>query len=150
MTGTGPVVPVDDELGPPRSNGELVFEAPWEGRAFGLAVALAEGGRFEWADFRTLLVEETAADDARQAAGGAARPYYVRWAAALERLLAERGWVEADDLAVAACREEQKGEHKAHVHHGLAVGGDRGATRRQPLFSAMGAAGEGENLQVTD
>lgn len=118
MTGPGPVVPVDDELGPPRSNGELVFEAPWEGRAFGLAVAMAERGRFEWAEFRGLLVEETAADDVRQAAGGAARPYYVRWAAALERLLAERGWVEADDLAVATRREEQKDEHGAHAPHG--------------------------------
>ena len=118
MTGTGPVVPVDDELGPPRSNGELVFEAPWEGRAFGLAAAMAERGRFEWADFRALLVEETAADDARQAAGGPARPYYVRWAAALERLLAERGWVEADDLAAATRREEHKDEHGAHALHG--------------------------------
>ena len=25
----------------PRKNGELVFEAPWEGRAFGIAVALS-------------------------------------------------------------------------------------------------------------
>lgn len=25
----------------PRRNGELVFEAPWQGRAFGLALALA-------------------------------------------------------------------------------------------------------------
>ena len=27
---------------PPRSNGELVFEAPWESRSFGMAVALSE------------------------------------------------------------------------------------------------------------
>ena len=26
----------------PRKNGELVFQAPWEGRAFGLAVVLNE------------------------------------------------------------------------------------------------------------
>ena len=30
--------------GPPRANGELVFEAPWESRAFGVAVALHESG----------------------------------------------------------------------------------------------------------
>ena len=30
---------------PPRSNGELVFEAPWESRSFGMAVALSEPGR---------------------------------------------------------------------------------------------------------
>ena len=27
---------------PPRANGELVFEAPWESRAFGIAIALVE------------------------------------------------------------------------------------------------------------
>ena len=40
----------------PRKNGELVFEEPWEGRAFGLAVAMNEGGVYDWADFRDRLV----------------------------------------------------------------------------------------------
>ena len=31
---------MDGEASLPRSNGELIFDAPWEGRAFGLAVAL--------------------------------------------------------------------------------------------------------------
>ena len=50
---------VADMEGPaalPRENGELVFEAPWEGRAFGIAVALAEQGRYEWEDFRQWLI----------------------------------------------------------------------------------------------
>ncbi len=29
-----------DDLAVPRRNGELVFEAPWEGRVFGMTVAL--------------------------------------------------------------------------------------------------------------
>ena len=47
----------------PRRNGELVFEEPWEGRAFGLAVAMNERGVYDWADFRDRLVAETAADE---------------------------------------------------------------------------------------
>ena len=70
----------------PRKNGELVFEAPWEGRAFGLAVALSEQGVFAWEDFRQLLIAEIAAAEAR---GGEFR-YYDAWLGALERVLAAR------------------------------------------------------------
>ena len=70
----------------PRKNGELVFEAPWEGRAFGLAVALSEQGVFAWEDFRRLLIAEIAAAEAR---GGEFR-YYDAWLGALERVLAAR------------------------------------------------------------
>jgi hypothetical protein len=34
---------------PPRDNGELTFEAPWQGRAFGMAVALQEKESFRGA-----------------------------------------------------------------------------------------------------
>src|SRR5207302_9267381 len=44
----------------PRKNGELVFEAPWEGRAFGIAVALSERGTYGWDEFRERLVERLA------------------------------------------------------------------------------------------
>ena len=40
----------------PRKNGELVFEAPWQARAFGMAVALAQQGRYAWDDFRCQLI----------------------------------------------------------------------------------------------
>ena len=38
---------IEGPAAPPRSNGELVFAAPWESRAFGLAMALHDGGLFE-------------------------------------------------------------------------------------------------------
>ena len=50
------VVQMKGESALPRWNGELVFESPWEGRAFGLAVALVEQGGYEWEDFRQLLI----------------------------------------------------------------------------------------------
>ena len=48
------------ELALPRSNGELMFAAPWEGRAFGIAVALNEGGAYEWGEFQRRLADEIA------------------------------------------------------------------------------------------
>ncbi len=40
----------------PRKNGELVFNEPWEGRAFGLAAALTEGGVTTGRSFVTSLL----------------------------------------------------------------------------------------------
>ena len=55
--------PIDNQIssmqGPealPRKNGELVFEQPWESRAFGLAVGLSEAGVLPWPEFREALI----------------------------------------------------------------------------------------------
>ena len=90
----------------PRSNGELVFEAPWQSRAFGLAVALHEQGVYDWVAFSRALAEEIAAagpDDGSR--------YYEHWLAALERLLRERDVVAADELAAEAAHIAE------HDHH---------------------------------
>jgi hypothetical protein len=52
------VIPLDQDgpAAPPRHNGELVFEAPWQARAFGLAIALLEGHGLGWDAFRRHLV----------------------------------------------------------------------------------------------
>lgn len=44
-----------DEKGPaapPRKNGELVFDRVWEGRLFGVTMALFRTGAFAWDEFR--------------------------------------------------------------------------------------------------
>ncbi len=81
---------LDGPAAPPRDNGELVFEAPWESRIFGITLAMCERGRFTWEDFRTRLIAEIAAWEREHTADEPYR-YYERWLAALERLLAERG-----------------------------------------------------------
>ena len=43
---------------PPRLNGELVFEAPWERRLFGLTMALVERGAIDYESFRQNLIAE--------------------------------------------------------------------------------------------
>jgi hypothetical protein len=70
--------------GLPRHNGELVFEAPWESRAFGLAAAYVAARGSGWDRFRAHLVAAIAGlpDDT---------PYYEAWVAAFEALLAEDG-----------------------------------------------------------
>ena len=75
---------------PPRRNGELVFEAPWESRLFGLTLSLHRAGLFAWEEFRALLIAEIRA---WEAAGHpqAEWSYYQRWQAAFEALLAAKG-----------------------------------------------------------
>jgi nitrile hydratase accessory protein len=77
-------------LAPPRKNGELVFETPWESRLFGLTLALCQDGIFEWEEFRRLLIEEIGAFGSPGAAPEA-WSYYARWGRAFERVLASKG-----------------------------------------------------------
>jgi nitrile hydratase accessory protein len=63
----------------PRDNGTLEFQAPWEGRALALAIALVERLGIPWDDFRQRLIASIAEHPER--------PYYESWAAALERLV---------------------------------------------------------------
>ena len=82
---------------PPRDNGELVFAAPWESQAFGLALALRESGQIDWEDFRQHLIAEIGAWETSHTPGDD-WSYYRCWLAALERLAGERGLVGPDDL----------------------------------------------------
>jgi len=70
---------MDGPVALPRDNGELVFAAPWEGRAVALAVALVERLGLPWDAFRLRLIDAIADDPDR--------PYYESWAAALEALV---------------------------------------------------------------
>ncbi len=49
---------LEDGLAPPMANGELLFEAPWQGRVFGIARVLSEQGYFPWDDFREALINK--------------------------------------------------------------------------------------------
>src|SRR3954447_3846642 len=67
---------LEGPVSPPRDNGEIVFAAPWERRAFGLTVALCRSGRCDWDGFRERLIARMAEDEQRD--------YWESWAAALE------------------------------------------------------------------
>ena len=55
------------EDAPPRRNGQLLFERPWEGRMFAVALALSRDGHYEWEDFRQSLIASIAAWEAEHA-----------------------------------------------------------------------------------
>ena len=78
----------------PRKNGELVFGEPWQGRVFGMAVALHEQGLYEWEDFRQALIAEIKAAEAR----GGPFAYYEIWLATFEQLLAKKRIVTPAEL----------------------------------------------------
>jgi len=80
---TGLDIELDGVGAPPRSNGELTFEAPWQARAFGMCVALLEREGLGWEAFRPHLVAALASDTTA--------PYYDAFAQALEAFVAELG-----------------------------------------------------------
>jgi hypothetical protein len=77
----------DGAAAPPRRNGELVFEAPWQSRVFGLCAAIIEtcfdGDR---EPFRQRLIAAIAAEPER--------PYWDSWTLALQCLVLEAGLVD--------------------------------------------------------
>jgi len=70
----------------PRDRGEPVFRAPWEARAFAMAVALNEKGVFSWSEWAQALGHEITA-----AGPDEADHYYEHWLAALEKITAAKG-----------------------------------------------------------
>ncbi|GAA4678417.1 hypothetical protein GCM10023215_09210 [Pseudonocardia yuanmonensis] len=106
-------LPVDGPAAPPRANGELLFTAPWEARAFGMAVALYESGAFAWPDFQRALIARIAA---WEAAPEGEWHYYTHWLAALEDVLALSADVDARAAALAARAPGH--DHGAPTGHG--------------------------------
>ena len=86
----------------PRKNGELVFDEPWQGRVFGMAVALHEQGCYDWDEFRQALIAQVAAAEAR----GGAFVYYEVWLATFEELLAKKGLLTREELEEATYQFE--------------------------------------------
>jgi nitrile hydratase subunit beta len=83
---------------PPRSNGELLFQRLWEGRAFGMAVALSKKGHYEWEDFRQELISSIADWEKQHGEHDPDWDYYERWLLALEHLLFELDLVDRQEL----------------------------------------------------
>jgi len=103
---------------PPRDNGELVFGAPWESRAFGLALALTDAGLIDWEDFRQALIGEIREWETAHPSG-AGWSYYACWVRALERTVSASGLVGADALAGrAAMLAALPAGHDHHLHNG--------------------------------
>jgi nitrile hydratase accessory protein len=80
----------------PRQNGELVFDAPWQGRVLGMALAVVQERGLEWDDFRERLIAAIDADPTR--------PYYESWTVALTDLVVDLEVADAADVEARAAR----------------------------------------------
>jgi nitrile hydratase accessory protein len=74
---------------PPRFNGRVCFASEWERQAFGIALALAKTGYFEWEDFRQLLIQTIGEWQRTHALDDPSWSYYEQWLRALERALVQ-------------------------------------------------------------
>jgi len=106
---------VDGLAAPPRSNGELVFSAPWESRAFGLAMALHDSGAFEWEAFRQQLIAAVGEWE-REHPSDECWSYYRCWLTALERVLATEGVVKEAQLVTRTRELATRPEGHDHDH----------------------------------
>ena len=105
------IATMEAQIALPRENGELVFQAPWEARAFGLAVALNEREIYEWREFSAELAATIAAAEQNNDSSN----YYVRWIASLEELVIARGLISREQLD-ARTVEYAAGLHEDHDH----------------------------------
>ena len=101
---------------PPRQNGELVFNEPWESRAFGLAVTLHAGGAFEWEDFRQELMGAVGRWEAAHPDSYEGWSYYACWLEALERVLDSEGMVAPGDVGARAQELSARPADHGHRH----------------------------------
>ncbi|MEA2929902.1 MAG: hypothetical protein QOG38_2330 [Hyphomicrobiales bacterium] len=84
--------------GIPRDAEGPVFREPWEAQAFAMTLALYERHMFTWPEWAAVLSQEI---KRAQAAGDpdTGETYYRHWVNALERLVAEKGVVDAATLS---------------------------------------------------
>jgi nitrile hydratase accessory protein len=94
----------------PRDDEGPVFRAPWEAQAFAMAVMLNERGHFSWKEWAARLADEIAAARERGESDDGRR-YYYHWLAALEKLVADKRIVLADEL----CARRDAWDQAAHA-----------------------------------
>ena len=107
------ITKMDEFVAVPRKNGELQFEAPWEARAFGLAVALHEEGAYEWGSFSGRLAEEIG----RAEQSGEDSNYYERWLKALQNMAVKNGLLSEEEIEAKASEVARVDDHHDHDHH---------------------------------
>ncbi|MDY6819548.1 MAG: nitrile hydratase accessory protein [Halobacteriales archaeon] len=122
MTDTDHAIdPTEPDL--PGTEDAPTFHAPWQARAFAIAVALTDDDAdLDWQDFQRRLVEMVQSDTVEEAENPET-VYYRQWLGALERLLVEEGLIDHDEFQRRAA-EFAAGDRDASEF----VEGDRGHT----------------------
>ena len=101
------------------ANGEVLFEEPWHGRVFGMAVALHEAEVFAWSEFQASLIDVIGEWDRQteqdKGEDGDPYQYYTHFQAALNNLLKAKGLV--SEQALHQRTEEYVARPHGHDHH---------------------------------
>ena len=84
---------------PPRLQGKLRFDRPWERQVFGLAMALSKAGCFEWEAFRQNLIRSIASWESQPCSGQPPWDYYERFLIALEETMHDAGTLTRAEIA---------------------------------------------------
>ncbi len=90
---------IDGPAAPPRANGEMVFEHPWQRRLFATTMALCESEAIQFQQFRDRLIAEISEHPDE---------YWSSWQDALEALLQQQQMCDLDQLGQ---RAQQFGQH---------------------------------------
>lgn len=85
-------VAVDPEEAP------STFDAPWQARAFGLAVALHDADERDWSAFQERFVDRIGDADPTAMQADVEETYYERWLDSLEALLLEEGVLDEAEI----------------------------------------------------
>src|SRR5262245_31444957 len=103
------------ELGCDEAN---VFSAPWEARAFAIALGLSQAGLFTWDEFRVRLIAEVGASDRIRERDGTNRQgeYYEHFLRALEAVVAEKGIATRSELITKIAALQGPAAPDGHEH----------------------------------
>ena len=106
-------------------DGELAFTAPWELRAFAIAVAAYNNGQYEWSEFQLSLIESIRQwEQSGQDPDREPWSYYEHWLTALETVLAGSGLLsesQLDERTMAVLAIPRDASHQAAHPEPLAV-----------------------------
>ena len=89
---------LSDSALPPMDNSEIVFEAPWQSRAFCMARAMCEKGLFDWDELRESLIMEIEKADLVMSQPDEEYHYFDHFLAAMVSLMNEKGYCLAPEL----------------------------------------------------
>ena len=107
------------EDAPPRHNGQLRFERPWEGRMFAVALALSREGHYEWEDFRQSLIASIAEWEAGHADWSRDWDYYQRWLQALEHMVLTANLIDPTELELKTTQLLSDAQSDSPPSHGV-------------------------------
>lgn len=100
----------------PKDDGEVVFSAPWEARAFAMVVKLHDAGHFTWKQWVDAFSAEIArAENSEHVKAGHTDDYYECWLAAMENLLKQQGLMTDESLEHEIQRTLESWPHPDHV-----------------------------------